>query len=75
MAFVDLQEDDSNAIWESAMNELCLLDEVCKALGFEPLTRMAEILERIRMLQYYYGQLIRAEQFAEGKYHEGHVRV
>lgn len=70
-----MQEDDRDPIWESTMNEPCLLDEVCKALGFAPGTRFAEVMERIRMLQYYYGQLVRAEQFTEGKYHEGYVRI
>jgi hypothetical protein len=75
MAFVAVQEDDRNAIRESAMNEPCLLDEVCQSLGFEPFTRMAEVLERIRMLQYYSQQLIRCDQIASGLHHTGTVRV
>lgn len=47
------------------MMEPCLLDDVCKALGFEQGTRLVEVLERIRMLQYYYGQLNRIETIAE----------
>ena len=46
------------------MNEPCLLDEVCNALGYQPGTRMAVILERIRMLQYYIGQLNRIDMLA-----------
>lgn len=46
------------------MNDPCLLDEICKALGLAPMTRMVEVIERLRMLQYYYGQLLRAEMIA-----------
>ena len=45
--------------------EPCLLDDVCLALGLDPMTRMREVLQRILLLQYYYAQLIRCEMMAE----------
>ena len=45
-------------------NEPCVLNEICESLGLPRHTRMVEVLERIRMLQYYYGQLMRVERMA-----------
>jgi hypothetical protein len=44
--------------------EPCVLDNVCDVLGLPCGTRLIEVVDRIRQLQYYYRQLERVEAIA-----------